>query len=160
MAKKAAPDFEGGLYLAIGKPIGKGNHTLKPQYIGLSKENCARRSIDPNHHIMKNLQFDKGLWLGQISTAEPSGKRLLVTKNTLRYAEWLHVLFMEMPLNKRLRTLPKKPVTILNRWWKTDYITRRQNRPHKSWPDLIDYLGQGARSRVVWFGKRQVIQKL
>jgi hypothetical protein len=155
-ARQAAPDFGGGLYFAIGKPNGKGNYQRRPQYLGISRGNVVARCTSPQHNIMSQLDYDGGLWLGEISTAEPSGKKLYVTPNTLRYAEWLHVFFMKLPQNDRLNRPPPKPATLLNRWWRTDYVTPRYKRPHPTWPDLIDYAGREFRARTVWFGGRHV----
>jgi hypothetical protein len=150
-------DFGAGLYFAIGTPEGKGNHKRRPQYIGISNNNIVSRSTHPRHEVMTKINYDKGLWLGEVSTAEPSGRRLTVTPNTLRYAEWLHVYFMGLPMNTRLNRPPPNPATLLNRWWRTDYETPRYQRPHPTWPDLIDFAGRDFRARTVWFGGSQVV---
>ena len=41
-AATAAADFGPGLYFAIGTPMGRGNHTRRPQYIGISTRPCGR----------------------------------------------------------------------------------------------------------------------
>jgi hypothetical protein len=88
-----------------------------------------------------------------VSTAEPSGKRLKVTPATLDYAEWLHARFLHLPLNdKKTKRLPPRSVTVLNRWFGCDYETARGKRPHKDWPDLIDYPDYDLPARAVWFG--------
>lgn len=149
---RAASDFDGGLYLAIGRPAGQGNHKRKPQYLGISTDRLCARAGNASHHKLKTLSADTTYWLGEVATAEPSGKRVHATPTTLRFAEWLHVYFMELPLNEREReNLPPKPVTVLNRWWATDFETPRLRRPHPSWPDLIDFAGRQHRARKVWF---------
>ena len=117
---KAASNFDGGLYLAIGRKSGKGNHKKRPQYIGISTKHLCGRAGLPSHHKLKELDSTASIWLGEIATAEPAGKRKYATRTTLRFAEWLHAYFMALPLNERKKeNLPLIPVTVLNRWWAT-----------------------------------------
>ncbi len=144
--------FEGGLYFAIGRKAGKGNHKRKPQYIGISNGGLCGRASNPAHHKLKTLDPHTTFWLGEIATAEPAGKRQQATRTTLSYAEWLHAYFMHLPLNeKKTKKLPPNPVTVLNRWWKGDFCTPYLKRPHPDWPDLIDFMGLDFRARKVWF---------
>ncbi|GHG25373.1 hypothetical protein GCM10017322_24510 [Paracoccus aerius] len=79
-----------------------------------------------------------------------------VTPATLDYAEWAYARFFDLPLNEKKSTgLPKRSFTVLNRWWHTDYERSRVQRPHRDWPDLIDYPGDDLPVRKVWFGGRQ-----
>lgn len=148
----ARQDYGPGLYMCIGmRP-----YQRKPsmQYIGIGDSVHTRMKHD--HHKLKEVTRDRAIWLGDIATAEPSGKKLKVTKATLDYAEWLHARFMQLPLNeKKTKALPPRSVTVLNRWWKTDYVTIRRNRPHRDWPDLIDYPDYDLPARMIWFGDRQ-----
>ncbi len=148
----ARSDYQDGLYLAIAKD---GRRSTRLEYIGISKNLGGRLSND--HHKLSQIDIHQ-IWLGEISTAEPSGKPMKVTKATLDYAEWLHAYFLQLPDNDKKRAdAPFRPVTILNRWWKTDYETPRRNRPHPDWPNLIDHPRYGQVSRAVWFGGRQTI---
>jgi hypothetical protein len=102
------------------------------------------------------VTHDPEYWLGEIATAEPSGRRMKVTKATLDYAEWLHARFLHLPLNeKKTKRVPRRSVTVLNRWWCEDYETPRRHRPHPDWPDLIDFPSFELPARVIWFGGRQ-----
>lgn len=150
-ARKAArDDYNDGLYIALGKRSASRNQM---DYIGISK-NLGNRLSGP-HHTLSKIKLSQ-IWLGEVVTAEPSGKKMKVTKTTLDYAEWLHAHFMALPYNdKKTLKPPSRPVTVLNRWWKCDYETPRRNRPHPDWPDLIDHPMHGQHSRTVWFGKRQ-----
>jgi hypothetical protein len=143
---EAASYYDGGLYLAIGRRRGKGNHKRRPQYIGISTSGLCRRAGSPGHPKLKLLDADVAIWLGEIATSEPAGKRVHATRTTLRFAEWLHVYFMALPLNERLKRLPPKPVTVLNRWWTADGNTPRLKRPHPDWPDLVDFAGKTYRA--------------
>lgn len=148
----AKSDYNHGLYMCIGKCAGQQKATM--QYIGLGAKVHTR--LIETHHKLSLVVKERELWLGEIATAEPSGKKLKVTKATLDYAEWLHARFMRLPLNeKKTKRVPPRRVTVLNRWWKTDYITRRKNRPHPAWPDLIDYPHYEQPARMVWFGGKQ-----
>jgi hypothetical protein len=144
-------DYEHGLYLAIGKCHGE--RTKRLQYIGIGKKIHTR--LNNRHHKLPLIVREREVWLGEIATAEPSGKRLKATRTTLDFAEWLHARFLNLPLNeKKTKALPNRSVTVLNRWFGLDYETPKR-RPHKGWPDLIDYPDFDLPARSVWFGVRQ-----
>lgn len=149
--KCARHDYEHGLYLAIG--MCKYQRRAALQYVGIG--NSIHTRLNHRHHKLSRITRERTLWLGEIATAEPSGKRLKATRTTLDYAEWLHARFLRLPLNdKKTKTLPRRSVTVLNRWFGSDYETPR-HRPHADWPDLIDYPGYDLPARAVWFGRRQ-----
>lgn len=148
----ARNEWEHALYMCIGMRPYQRRATM--QYIGIGGTVHTRMKHD--HHKLREVTRDRAIWLGEIATAEPSGKRLKATKTTLDYAEWLHARFMQLPLNeKKTKALPPRSVTVLNRWFKTDYVTLRRNRPHPDWPDLIDYPDYDRPARMIWFGGRQ-----
>lgn len=150
--ESAWQDYSDGLYFAMGKCKHERRKTL--QYIGIGRKISTR--LNASHHKLRLIVREMEIWLGEISTAEPSGKRLKATKTTLDFAEWLHAHFLKLPLNDRKKLCPpSRSVTVLNRWYRTDYATPRR-RPHADWPDLIDYPDEdGVPSRAVWFGKKQ-----
>lgn len=148
----AKSDFAHGLYLCVGKTSYERKTTL--QYVGLAKALHTR--LGNGHHKLGQVVRDAKIWLGDIATAEPSGRRLKATPATLDYAEWLHARFLRMPLNEmKTKNLPPRSVTVLNRWWGKDYETLRRRRPHPDWPDLIDFPAYNLPARLVWFGSRQ-----
>lgn len=148
----ARADFEDGLYMCIGKKPYQRNSAM--QYVGIGSPIHTR--LHDGHHVLPEVTRSRQMWLGEIATAEPSGKKIKYTKATLDYAEWLHARFMQLPLNdKKTKSLPPRSVTVLNRWWKTDYVTMRSNRPHPDWPNLLDYPGHELPARTVWFGGKQ-----
>ncbi len=149
--KCALHDYEHGLYFAIGKRHGERAKSL--QYIGIGEAIHTR--LNDRHHKLSLIVREREIWLGEVATAEPSGKRLKTTRTTLDFAEWLHARFLRLPLNdKKTKTLPSRSVTLLNRWFDIDY-EKPKRRPHKKWPDLIDYPDFDLPARAVWFGIRQ-----
>lgn len=146
--------FKAGLYVGTGKtPYARGD--AKPQYIGLSKQLSTRLK---NHHKLPSISRDAKIWLGEVATAEPSGKNAKSTAASLDYAEWLHAYFLQLPLNeKKTKSAPDRAVTVLNRWWKTDYNSPwvRKPRSLSIWPDLIDFINTAYPAKIVWFGKKQ-----
>ncbi|MCX7300160.1 MAG: hypothetical protein NTX73_07230 [Rhodobacterales bacterium] len=148
----ARKDYQHALYMCLGKKKHERDRAL--QYIGIGSKVHTR--LTEGHHKLQDVTRERQIWLGEIETAEPSGKKLKVTKATLDYAEWLHARFLKLPLNeKKTKALPPRSVTVLNRWFKVDYETPRRKRPHPDWPDLIDYPAYGLPARIVWFGGRQ-----
>ncbi len=148
----ARQDYGDGLYMCIGKrPY---QRKVSMQYIGIGSNVHTR--MKEGHHKLREVTQERVIWLGEIATAEPSGKRMKATKTTLDFAEWLHARFMQLPLNeKKTKDLPSRSVTVLNRWFKTDYATLYKRRPHPDWPDLIDYPDYELPARMIWFGGRQ-----
>lgn len=142
----ARTDYSAGLYFAIGSRTGYAE-AAKPLYVGLSK-NLGRRLN--GHHKLPSIDDGLQIWLGEVGTAEPGGKKLKVTQTTLDYAEWLHAYYLELELNeKKRKSTPDRSVTVLNHWWKKDYDTAHRRPPHPTWPNLIDFVD----SEHVWVGK-------
>ncbi len=151
--QRAREDYEHALYLAIGACEREAPVSL--QYVGIGV--AVHTRLNARHHKLSLIAYGRELWLGEIAAAEPSGKRLKATRTTLDFAEWLHARFLGLPLNERkTKQLPSRSVTVLNRWYDTDYETPR-DRPHPDWPDLIDYPDYDLPARAVWFGGRQVV---
>jgi hypothetical protein len=152
-AREAAKsDYEHALYMCLG--LRRHQRTRALQYIGIG--NSVHTRLQDDHHKLQKVTRERQIWLGEIATAEPSGKKLKVTKATLDYAEWLHARFLQLPLNeKKTKALPPRSVSVMNRWFKIDFETPRRNRPHRDWPDLIDYPGYDLPARMIWFGGRQ-----
>lgn len=141
--------YGGGLYLCIGKL--KGQHHTTPQYVGKSTSNLASRMLK-DHHKLSLVTRARKIWLGEIVTGDVPGKKKTLTPQSVRLGEWALAHFLALPLNERLRAQPPdRPVTVLNRWWSTNYETPRKKRPHMRWPDLIDYRGSPYATHVVWF---------
>ncbi len=151
----ARDDFTDGLYMCVGMRPYQRKASL--QYVGIGNPLHAR--MHDGHHALPHVTRERKIWLGEIATAEPSGKKMKVTKASLDYAEWLHAYFLQLPLNDKKRSgLPTRSVTVLNRWWRaSNYDRIRSNRPVPEWPDLIDFPGHGLPARTVWFGGRQRI---
>jgi len=147
-------DFGEGLYLLIGKKKHQ-KSTLSMQYIGIAKNLFNR--INNRHHKIPELSQACFIWLGEIASFGIPGVKRKVTNVQLDLAEWLHSYFLELPLNERKRrNPPDNTATLLNRWWFKDYETPRQRRPHRDWPDLIEYTGQEYGAKAVWFGGRLI----
>jgi hypothetical protein len=111
--------------------------------------------LNDRHHRLRLITKGRQIWLGEIATAEAGGKRIKTTLATLDFAEWLHARFLALPLNSmKTKNLPPRSVTLLNRWFALDYNTPKR-RPHRDWPDLIDYPDYQLPARAVWFGVKQ-----
>lgn len=150
--KMARLDYAKALYMCIGRRPYQRTEAI--QYVGIGTSVHTR--MTQGHHKLSLVTGERKIWLGEIATAEPSGKRLKVTSATLDYAEWLHARFMQLPLNEmKTKSLPGRGVTVLNRWFKIDYSTIHRQRPHPDWPDLIDYPDYDLPARMVWFGGKQ-----
>lgn len=144
--------FAPGLYFALGRT--SSDDKIGPQYVGISTSLASR--VGSQHPKLSQID-DLSLWVGQVGTASPGGPKMKKTPPTLDMAEWLLAFFVAPPLNqKKTVIMPNVAVSLLNRWWKTDYETPYVRRPHSQWPDLIDYLGHYYPTKIVWFGGRLI----
>ena len=150
-ANQAAKDeYDGGLYLCIGQQ----EHDTAPpsiQYVGIAQWDMASR-VNERHHALPKVKRGFKLWMGEVSSLESPGRRKKQIRPSLDYAEWCMAYFLGVKINnKKTKSPPDRPITVLNRWWKKDYETPYKQRPHPDWPDLIDFLGTGHKARLVWF---------
>ena len=149
-------DYDDGLYMAIGK--GKGQRLTRLQYIGIATDLSTR--LGGNHHKIPEVTRNQTLWLGEVSSPRTPGKKMKVTDRMLDLAEWAHVYFLQLPMNdKKKKNPPDREVIVYNRWWQKDYETQSRKRPHKDWPDLIDFSGCEYLSKLVWFGSKQIVAR-
>ena len=150
--KAAEFDYDDGLYAILGRQHYE--RGVKLQYIGLAKSLMSR--LGGYHFRLDQVTKDQELWLGEIASPRTPGRKIKVTDRMLDLAEWAHIFYLQLPLNEKKKSRPPdRPITVLNRWWKTDYETPLRQPPIASWPNLIDYYAEGYETRVVWFGKRQ-----
>lgn len=152
-ASPASFDYDDGLYMAIGKCHYERQVSL--QYMGLASS--LSRRLNNAHPKLEQVKNDVSIWLGEVESPRTPGRKMKVTDRMLDLVEWAHIYFLELPLNEKKRQNPPDgQVVVYNRWWKTDYETRFEKRPHADWPDLIDYSKGEADTRVVWFGGKQL----
>ena len=153
----AASDFGDGVYMALGKC--RYERVVSLQYIGLASNLQSR--IYGAHHKLSRITREYSLWLGEVSSPRAPGKRAKITDRILDLTEWAHAYFLQLPLNDRKKKNPPDlPITVYNRWWRTDYETPYMRRPHGEWPDVIDFLDDEYNAKLVWFGGRQVVQSV
>lgn len=159
-ANKAAKDFGDGFYLCTGLRS-KERLTPKIQYVGISKRLSNR--VRNDHHKLALITKKFKLWLGEVSTQQPTGRNRQKTKISLNYVEWALTHSLNPKLNdKKISNPPKRSVTILNRWWKRNYEARFRKRPHPDWPDLVDYIIEDSinEGKAVWFGIRGKVKHI
>lgn len=134
-----------GLYLFIGKA----KHQKSPPkilYVGVSEFLPGR--LTPQHHKLPNISGDPLIWLGGIASYGIPGR---VSHNLIHHAESAIVYFIQPPLNDRKASFPPDfPITVFNRWWRKNYKTPRKQRPHRAWPDIIEFTGWDYGARVGW----------
>ncbi len=148
----AKNDFSDGLYLVTGK-IKHQKARVALQYAGVAKDLYSR--LNNGHHKIHQVTRDQKFWFGEIGSVGLPGPKSKVIDTRIDLAEWAHAYFLKLPLNgRKTKHAPDRPLTVLNRWWKIDYETPRTRRPHKDWPDLIEYPGKGYGAKIVWFGGR------
>jgi hypothetical protein len=72
-------------------------------------------------------------------------------------AEWTLAYFCQLSKNTNKRQNPPPVSTILiNRWFEPQEPHSRKNeRGHPDWPDLIEYDREGGQAWLVWFGQKR-----
>jgi len=148
----AKKNFTDGLYLGIGKTKSQKSDKCL-QYIGIASDLHDR--ISKRHYCLDQLTQKQIIYLGLVTSYEPPGKNNKSTKKSLDYAEWAHVYFLDPLLNEKKKFQPPPyPVSVLNKWWKTDFKTPRLKRPTNEMPDLIEFNGTEFGAKLVWFGSK------
>lgn len=152
-------DYGDGLYVVIGKL--KGQPSTHLQYVGIADD--LSRRLNRKHHkipgIVTKSTSNPVFWLGEVGSPRSPGRKVKVTDRLLDLAEWAHIYFLQIPFNDKKKSRPPdKPIVVYNRWWKKDYETPLGRRPHKEWPDVIDYIDPELNAKMVWFGGKQILQ--
>lgn len=139
------------LYVAY-EPSGK-----ERSYVGISKNISGR--ITPRHDILGGWpdgSFE--LWIGiVVSQSEPGRKPSNSPKihsEALHFAEHATAFFVETSENRRkVQSPPKRSGILFNRWFKLEPDwPRHKERPHRNWPDFIEYDENENAGRNVYFG--------
>ncbi len=155
-AKEAAKEFGEVLYFATGKRAYQRETDL--QYVGISVDGSSR--FNSYHKNLPLIKKSMGIWIGEVVSHAVAGRR--AAKHPVKHsvvvelAEWGLAYFLELHLNDRKRSnAPPQSFVLVNRWFRTDFETRRVHRGHENWPDLIEYEhpddGDGG-AVIVWFG--------
>ena len=148
-------DFGAGAYVAIGKQ--KYQSSTWIQYIGISSSNLCQRLAE-DHSKLRLITRGRKIWLGEVASVGVSGPKQKRTDFLLDLVEWAHAFFLELPLNERKRLAPpRRAITVVNRWWGTDFFTPKRRRPHTDWPIVIDYAGGGYPVRMSWRWDRSTV---
>jgi hypothetical protein len=155
-AKEIAKQYFGsGVYIALGKQKYQKIPSIF-QYIGISS-NLSQRLIE-DHEKFKQITRERAILLGEVFSTGIPGPKNKYTDIQLDLTEWAHAFFLKPPLNdKKTCFPPDRGVSVINRWWQTDFENRwihKIRRPHKDLPDLIDYFGYGYGARIVWIGSK------
>lgn len=145
------------LYMAIGSKPGQAATHL--QYVGITGDFTKR--FNGKHPIQLLIRENTlRLYVGLVTSQAVAGKK--ASHHAKRFsiplylAESVIAFLMELPLNKDKRcSPPKDSVVVVNRWYRDDFVTRRRRRPHRGWPDLIEYDGDEDIGDLAWHGKRR-----
>ncbi|VVT00448.1 hypothetical protein [Erythrobacter sp. EC-HK427] len=145
------------LYMAAGT-VGR-QSVPKLQYVGITSG--FENRLNTRHKIRTTVE-DEGLsiYIGEVSSQAVAGRKASHHHKNFTVPTYLAesaiAFFLQLPLNSDKRcSRPKDSVVLLNRWWKTDIETRSRRRPHRDWPDFIEYDAHSDTGSVVWHGRRR-----
>jgi hypothetical protein len=138
------------LYLGFQR---KGRHR---SYVGIS--NNAQSRLRTSHQVLG--RWPDGtyqLWLGIVVSQSEPGRRASASpprhKAALTFAERLTARFVQTSDNVQgSKKPPKRSGALLNRWYYlSDGFPRHKRRPHKNWPDFIDFEETEGLGRTAYF---------
>jgi hypothetical protein len=128
-------------------------------YVGIS--NDANSRLRSAHSVLGKWPANTyELWLGiVVSQSEPGRKsspKPTRHKAALSFAERLTARFVETSENIQGRKRPpKRSGALLNRWFHlTQNFPRHKRKPHKNWPDFIEFEESEKFGRSIYFGAR------
>lgn len=143
--------------MAIGSRRGQKKAHL--QYVGITKDLSKR--FNGKHPIQlavraKSLRLFIGIVTSQAVAGRKAGHQAKNFTVPLYLAESALAFLMEIPLNKDKRcSPPNDSIVVVNRWFHSDFATRRRKRPHTSWPDLVEYDCHEHMGDLAWHGRRR-----
>jgi hypothetical protein len=145
--KAAKTDYDDGLYVVIGREPNQKKDRF--QYIGIA--NNLHQRLLQQKGLFNAFSQKCELWLGESASTRIPGKKIGNKNPAIDLAESAHIYFLQPPLNVNKSVYPpKSEITVVNRWWNTDYDTPRKLRPIDDWPDMIDYYGKEYCAKLVW----------
>lgn len=106
-------DFQNSFYLISGLQKSQRGES-RVQYCGISYLRSVFSRLHDKKHKHEIVKRDKQFWIGKFSD------KRLNTKDNIELAEHLIIYYWGTELNeKKTKTLPKEPVSIINIWKKT-----------------------------------------
>lgn len=133
-----------GLYLFTGKRKGQKAES-HIQYFGITEQ--AFRVRFRQHHKLRDINRELGIWLGRVDYPEQH------TRTHLETAESILVYFWQPQLNDRKKVNPPGPTTIISHWFRPDGQARiNQKSIYRDLPDVISWDGSHWRTGnlTVW----------
>lgn len=167
-----AVDWYGPLKtLSAARAVAKEHRVKDFLYVGYEKKGRARSYVgisnDANsrlrkaHHVLGKWPDNTyELWLGIVVSQSEAGRKSNQNrprhKAALSFAERLTACLVKTTENIRgSKTPPKRSGALLNRWFQlSSSFPRHKRRPHKNWPDFIEFEESEKGGRNVYFGGR------
>ncbi|MDD4703589.1 MAG: hypothetical protein EOM29_05715 [Bacteroidia bacterium] len=117
-------DFQNSFYLISGL-IKSQRGESRVQYCGISHSRSVCSRLHDKKHTQEKVTRNKQIWIGKFSDDK------LNTKANIELAEHLIVYYCKPELNKKkTKTIPKEPISIINRWKKpSGEFWRRKQYP-------------------------------
>ena len=130
------------IYLITGKEsYERGSQHIK--YVGITERDPAKRLSDKDHLKKQERIKYKKYWVGKFSKTSNRNRR---THAELIETLFIHFLFLtnvKIINDKKLKSKPRIPVTVLSRWFLKCSYQHRQNKPTllRDLPDVIMFDG-------------------
>ena len=99
---------------------------------------------------------ERQIWLGFVTTLEPSGQTHLAGLTHVCYANFIYHKVLKFRNKRFLEGHDTcENAEIFNRWWRRETVFARKVSPHVDWPDMIIYREGGSLAPNLKLGEPQ-----
>ena len=130
------------IYLITGKePYERGSQHIK--YVGITERDPAKRLSDKDHLKKQEKIKYKKYWVGRFSKSSNRNQRAHVELIETLFIRYLSLADVKIINDKKLKSIPRTPVTVLSRWFLKNSCQHRLNKPIllRDLPDVIMFDG-------------------
>ena len=130
------------IYLITGKEAyERGSQHIK--YVGITERVPAKRLSDKDHlRKQEKIRFKK-YWVGKFSKTSNRNQRVHAELIETLFIRFLFLTDVKIINDKKLKSIPRHPVTVLSRWFLKNSYEHRLHKPTvlKDLPDVIMFDG-------------------
>lgn len=130
------------IYLITGKGLyERGSQHIK--YVGITERDPAKRLSDKDHLKKQEKIKYKKYWVGRFSKSSNRNQRAHVELIETLFIRFLFLADVKIINDKKLKSIPRTPVTVLSRWFLKNSYQHRQHKPTllRDLPDVIMFDG-------------------
>lgn len=130
------------IYLITGK-VAYERSSEHIKYVGITERDPAKRLSDKVHQKKQEKIKNKKFWVGKFSKASNRNNRSHAELIETLFVRYLFLADVKLLNDKKKRSIPRKPITVINRWFLKNSNDHRLNKPSlvKDLPDVLLFDG-------------------